>query len=512
MIALFLTISLSLLAQAPRSGDTPRAVRLVDVDGDGALDRLLFDADGGLRVALRVSGRDFAEVEQELPSVPVETVLLATDLDSDGYTDLYLVTPASNVALLGDGSGRFVDETARLGLRDGGHGLGVERIDLDGDGWDDLLLHNRSGDVVFYGTAAGYERDRDTPERSRVVAAPLPPSSASPLRAAELGRSTDGTRRHPGSGRRSIDVGHGGHVGPAPPGAGGIETAGAPPPTTGSVDLLAFGGGAATSVIDRTTHQNVFLDTTPTLGRLLPLGPELFVDVDGDVGMGTLAPAAALHVEGTSSTGIGLQVADRLTVRTDFPFVGVGRSGPISAFETFGVTAPTTGWGGMYMNTEGVTGQPFYGYATAGTARAWSYFHVPSAEWRLWIGGDRLSVASDGDAWIQGDIAQEIASDGLVKAAVVVSDNDFNPPTVDHSFNHLPGGAAITVTSSSPGLYAVDFGVDVTSRFLQATPGGAGDPGFGSGASAFVQFGDAFVYTWDNSGASNDTSFTLLVY
>jgi len=64
-------------------------------------------------------GRAFADVEQELPRVIVSDVLVA-DLNGDGALDIYLVSPRANAALIGDGTGAFVEATAELGLSDAG--------------------------------------------------------------------------------------------------------------------------------------------------------------------------------------------------------------------------------------------------------------------------------------------------------------------------------------------------------------------------------------------------------
>ncbi len=60
--------------------------------------------------------------------------------------------------------------------------------------------------------------------------------------------------------------------------------------------------------------------------------------------------------------------------------------------EVFGVRAPTTGYGGMYMETSGETGQPFYGYATDSIGRMWHYYHGTTNSWRVNLGGDKLTL------------------------------------------------------------------------------------------------------------------------
>jgi len=136
----------------------PAGSRLLDLDGDGALDILAFQADGTLAVRRNAGGRRFLEVSQELPRVSV-TDVLCTDLDADGIPDLYLVSPGADVALRGEGGGVFREATAELGLLESGPGLAAERQDVDGDGLLDLVVHNQTSDVLFWAGADGrFER------------------------------------------------------------------------------------------------------------------------------------------------------------------------------------------------------------------------------------------------------------------------------------------------------------------------------------------------------------------
>ncbi len=83
---------------------------------------------------------------------------------------------------------------------------------------------------------------------------------------------------------------------------------------------FAFGGIAAAqtpsqqgicppSIEDHAQPANcIRASTTPVSGMLLPLGPELFVDLLGYVGIGTMSPQARLHVVGSAQIDEDLEV------------------------------------------------------------------------------------------------------------------------------------------------------------------------------------------------------------
>lgn len=92
-------------------------------------------------------------------------------------------------------------------------------------------------------------------------------------------------------------------------------------------------------------------------------------------------------------------------------FVGVGRNFRISGNEVFGIryNGAANDYGGMYVETSNAEGWPFYGYATNGSFRAWSYYDstpcpdpcLPAdwgtkAGWTLYSGGLRLKVPDTG--------------------------------------------------------------------------------------------------------------------
>ena len=52
--------------------------------------------------------------------------------------------------------------------------------------------------------------------------------------------------------------------------------------------------------------------------------------------------------------------------------------------------------GGEAYAPELLLGLLFYGYATGGTARAWTYFKNDTQDWHLFNNGDRLTVNSGG--------------------------------------------------------------------------------------------------------------------
>jgi len=79
-------------------------------------------------------------------------------------------------------------------------------------------------------------------------------------------------------------------------------------------------------------------------------------------------------------------------------FVGIGRNFRISGNEVFGVryTGSPNQYGGMYVETSNAGGWPFYGYATNGSFRAWTYYNGTTGDWSLYSAGIRLKVPSTG--------------------------------------------------------------------------------------------------------------------
>jgi hypothetical protein len=79
-------------------------------------------------------------------------------------------------------------------------------------------------------------------------------------------------------------------------------------------------------------------------------------------------------------------------------FVGVGRNFRVSGNEVFGVryNGGANDYGGMYVETANAQGWPFYGYATNGSFRAWTYYNGATSDWHLYNAGIRLTVPNEG--------------------------------------------------------------------------------------------------------------------
>lgn len=81
-------------------------------------------------------------------------------------------------------------------------------------------------------------------------------------------------------------------------------------------------------------------------------------------------------------------------------FVGIHRDTRVTGAEYFGVQAPVdSGYGGMYIRTDGADGWPLYGYR-AGTKSVWHYLNGQTNRWHLYNSGNRLTVDEDGDVGI----------------------------------------------------------------------------------------------------------------
>jgi hypothetical protein len=103
---------------------------------------------------------------------------------------------------------------------------------------------------------------------------------------------------------------------------------------------------------------------------------------------------------------------------------------PIQTFLGLGTSTPTTGsatgftmknnvnaFYGMYIDA-GATGEPFYGYALNGIAKAWTEFNGSNSNWELNYGGVRLAVSSTGNLGVgTSSPAQKLDVNGTIHAS-----------------------------------------------------------------------------------------------
>lgn len=158
----------------------------------------------------------------------------------------------------------------------------------------------------------------------------------------------------------------------------------------------------------------------------------LFVDADGEVGIGTAAPGAALDI--VDATGLSLRINDDVFVDGVSGFVGVGRSNRLSGNEVFGLHRAGVGFGGMYIQTPDASGMPFYGYHANGVTRGYHYFDT-SGNWKMLVSGsDRWTITSTGDAGV-GTTAPESKFHVLKGSAGTVTADANSAAVIENSTN-----------------------------------------------------------------------------
>ncbi len=109
----------------------------------------------------------------------------------------------------------------------------------------------------------------------------------------------------------------------------------------------------------------------------------------------TAVPYALHALNGGGGSG-NWQLSGGIITNVGSTRVLINRTNIIGS-EYFGFNAPTTGYGGMYISTDGDSGKPFYGYKAGASAALWTYQDGASGEWRLYNAGERLAVKPTGE-------------------------------------------------------------------------------------------------------------------
>ena len=137
--------------------------------------------------------------------------------------------------------------------------------------------------------------------------------------------------------------------------------------------------------------------------------------IEGNVGIGTNAPALKLDVNGSSIFR---------------GYTGINRTSSLGGSTMFDIdgTAAANTYLGMYVNGSSAGSWPFYGYATGGTARAWTMYDGTLNLWKLVAGGtDRLIVNSSGNIGIGATPVNKLDVEGGVAIGIGYSGNNAAP-------------------------------------------------------------------------------------
>jgi hypothetical protein len=215
------------------------------------------------------------------------------------------------------------------------------------------------------------------------------------------------------------------------------------------------------------------------------------------------ADGGAVEIAGAG----GLTVNSQLYVNPGLNFVGVGRNTRVTTAEIFGLGANTSGFGGMYIDTTGASGQPFYGYATGGSQKAYHYFDGASSTWRLTLGGaTRVLVTSGGDVGI--GTANDTPTARL-EVRATATDGIYGRSTAAFSYGVHGYGTSAGVygeagTSDGAGVLGKNnttggTGVEGSS----SANGGAGVSGYANfGTGVYGQTADGYGIYGSNAGGS----------
>lgn len=276
-----------------------------DHDGDGLQDVYVSRRIGEDRLFRNRGDGQFDDVSEQARIVGVRDTRSAQweDLDRDGRQDLLILGVAGTVRLFRNSDAGIFDEvTEGSGLESATGLVAANCFDYDGDGLPDLHVATEAGEQLFRNLGLNlFERISlelpvaEEPGVARVARTTMPAGDLE-----ERGRVVDIVEHPSRGGEAGASRAHAPRL-PAPGDDEHPASAGPPgdPTSTPMGDGLRarMAMPCADAIADQDGGTCIQASRAPGVGgTLFPLGEEFFVGADGDVGIGTDAPAAALHV------------------------------------------------------------------------------------------------------------------------------------------------------------------------------------------------------------------------
>lgn len=161
---------------------------------------------------------------------------------------------------------------------------------------------------------------------------------------------------------------------------------------------------AASSVLDLVGGLTVSPDSNTAHGVRSETSTPSGVGVEGIATSG----GTGIRADDRDGTGIALEASGDTAIEGELAldgniatlrdFVGINREEAFTSYESFGLGVDTDSWGGMYIQTSGSNGRPFYGYAHPGGNSAYHEYDLADDTWRLYIAGSYvMDVDGDGN-------------------------------------------------------------------------------------------------------------------